>query len=133
MSCTSCQTSWQSLRPRHHRPTNRLRGPDGSWNPEGNSSNAMPVEPSTQAPASSGRMARRWRDHLSRGDLVGIAATERHGGLRIREIATQAPVGGGGWLITGEKVWVSRLVESAAFVVFFHDSANGISAGVVDA
>ncbi|MFE9825562.1 acyl-CoA dehydrogenase family protein [Streptomyces sp. NPDC005791] len=52
------------------------------------------------------------------GDLVGIAATERHGGSPLQEIATQATERpGGGWLLNGEKCWVSRLTEASGFVV----------------
>lgn len=70
-----------------------------------------------------------WQDRLDRGDLVGIAATERHGGSRIREITTHARRRHDGtWLLTGEKCWVSRLTEAAAFVVFFQDPVHRISA-----
>ncbi|GAA2375288.1 hypothetical protein GCM10010170_078720 [Dactylosporangium salmoneum] len=39
----------------------------------------------------------------------------------------------GRWRITGKKVWVSRLVESSAFVVFFRAPDDQITAGLVDA
>jgi alkylation response protein AidB-like acyl-CoA dehydrogenase len=74
-----------------------------------------------------------WGLRLACGDLVGIAATERHGGSRIQELTTQATLHRDRWLLTGEKCWVSRLVEAAAFVVFFRDPDGRISAGVVDA
>ncbi|WFE29599.1 acyl-CoA dehydrogenase family protein [Solwaraspora sp. WMMD791] len=75
-----------------------------------------------------------WRTRLSRGDLVGIAATERHGGSRIQEITTQARSDSDGrWHISGEKCWVSRIVESAGFVVFFRDPDDRITAAVIDA
>ncbi|MCW6005396.1 acyl-CoA dehydrogenase family protein [Micromonospora sp. CPCC 205371] len=78
--------------------------------------------------------AQSWRGRLHRGELVGIAATERHGGSRIQEITTRARLRRDGrWLVSGEKCWVSRLMESAGFVVFFRDPDNRISAAVVDA
>ena len=75
-----------------------------------------------------------WGRRLHAGDLVGIAATERHGGSRIREITTQARLGrAGSWRLTGEKCWVSRLTEASAFVVFVRDPDGRISAVLVDA
>jgi alkylation response protein AidB-like acyl-CoA dehydrogenase len=75
-----------------------------------------------------------WRARLQCGDLIGIAVTERHGGSGIREITTRArPTRDGLWLISGEKVWVSRLVEAAGFVVFFRDPDDRITAGILDA
>jgi alkylation response protein AidB-like acyl-CoA dehydrogenase len=76
----------------------------------------------------------RWLTRLAAGDLVGIAATERHGGSRIQEITTRAvPVGPHRWAITGEKVWVSRLVEASGIVVFFRDPDARLSAAIIDA
>jgi len=76
----------------------------------------------------------RWLSRLAAGDLVGIAATERHGGSRIQEITTRAALAAGGrWLISGEKVWVSRLAEADGLVVFFRDPDGRISAAIVDA
>ncbi len=76
----------------------------------------------------------RWLSRVAGGDLVGIAATERHGGSRIQEITTRAmPTAGGRWLITGEKVWVSRLVEAHGMVVFFRDPDGRISAAILGA
>jgi alkylation response protein AidB-like acyl-CoA dehydrogenase len=46
----------------------------------------------THAPADT---AHTWEQRLRAGELVGIAATERHGGSRIREITTQARLGRG--------------------------------------
>jgi alkylation response protein AidB-like acyl-CoA dehydrogenase len=77
---------------------------------------------------------RMWLDRLAGGELVGIAATERHGGTRLNEITTTARrVGDGKWSLCGEKVWVSRLAESAAFAVFFRDPDGGLSAALLDA
>lgn len=78
-------------------------------------------------------LRRRWAPRLAAGDLVGIAATERHGGSRIQELTARAVLHRDRWLVSGEKCWVSRLVESAAFVVFFRDPDGRISAAVVDA
>lgn len=78
--------------------------------------------------------AARWRTRLHAGQLVGIAATERHGGSRVQEITTRAVLRRDGtWRISGEKCWVSRLIESDGFVVFFRDPDGRISAAVVDA
>jgi alkylation response protein AidB-like acyl-CoA dehydrogenase len=77
---------------------------------------------------------RSWAARLGRGDLVGIAATERHGGSRLQEITTSArPRPAGGWWISGEKCWVSRLEEAAAFVVFFVNPRRAITAALVPA
>ncbi len=75
----------------------------------------------------------RWLSRLAAGDLVGIAATERHGGSRIQEITTAALAADGRWLISGEKIWVSRLTEATGLVVFFRDPDERISAAILDA
>ena len=76
----------------------------------------------------------RWLGRLACGDLVGVAATERHGGSRIQETTTRAvPAGRHRWEISGEKVWVSRLVEAAGVVVFFRDPDAHLSAAIIDA
>lgn len=79
------------------------------------------------------RTASVWRGRLQQGDLVGIAATERHGGSRIREITTSAVRQDGRWRLRGEKCWVSRLAEASGFVVFFRAPEGSITAAVVDA
>jgi alkylation response protein AidB-like acyl-CoA dehydrogenase len=77
--------------------------------------------------------AAKWRIRLHAGELVGIAATERLGGSRIREITTQGRRHRDGlWRVSGEKYWVSRLLESSGFVVFFRDPDMNISAAVID-
>jgi alkylation response protein AidB-like acyl-CoA dehydrogenase len=77
---------------------------------------------------------RYWAGRLAAGELVGIAATERHGGSRIQEITTSARLAGPRrWAISGEKCWVSRLVEASGIVVFFRDPDGRISAAIVDA
>jgi alkylation response protein AidB-like acyl-CoA dehydrogenase len=78
-------------------------------------------------------LRRRWAARLAAGDLVGIAATERHGGSRIQEMTARAILHRDRWLLSGEKCWVSRLVESAGWVVFFRDPDGRISAAVLDA
>ena len=76
----------------------------------------------------------RWAGRLAAGQLIGIAATERHGGTRIQEITTRAVTcRDGTWRISGEKCWVSRLIESAGFVVFFRDPDGRISSAIIDA
>ena len=80
------------------------------------------------------RTARHWQHRLHTGDLVGVAATERHGGSRIQEITTRArPHRAGRWYLSGEKCWVSRLAEASAFVVFFRDPDERVSAALIDA
>lgn len=75
-----------------------------------------------------------WLARLEVGELVGIAATERHGGTRIQEITTCAALAPEGtWEVSGEKVWVSRLCEADGFVVFFRDPDHQISAAVISA
>jgi alkylation response protein AidB-like acyl-CoA dehydrogenase len=75
-----------------------------------------------------------WLPRIGAGDLIGIAATERHGGSRIQEITTRAvPTAGRRWLISGEKVWVSRLTEAHGLVVFFRNPDEQISAAIVSA
>jgi alkylation response protein AidB-like acyl-CoA dehydrogenase len=82
-----------------------------------------------------GPVARKaWLRRIGTGDLIGIAATERHGRSRIQEMTTRAtPASGGGWLISGEKTWISRLNEASAMVVFFRDPDGHISAAIVSA
>ncbi|MER6075495.1 acyl-CoA dehydrogenase [Streptomyces sp. NPDC001817] len=74
-----------------------------------------------------------WTKRLGAGDLVGIAATERHGGSRLTEITTRLFPDGNGWRLSGEKCWVSRLQEAAAFVVFAKDPTGRIQAVIVPA
>lgn len=81
---------------------------------------------------------RRWWERLAAGELVGIAATERHGGSRLREITTRADRGDRHtWILNGEKTWVSRLAEASAFVVFvrgpLRSGRHEVSAVLVDA
>lgn len=74
-----------------------------------------------------------WQPRMGAGQLIGIAATERHGGSRLPLITTTArPAPNGTWRLTGEKTWISRLTEASAFVVFF-TSDRGHGAVVVSA
>lgn len=75
----------------------------------------------------------RWASRLADGDLVGVAATEAHGGTQFQEIATHAVPDADGWVLTGEKCWISGLYEASAFVVFFKDTEGRIAAAVVEA
>lgn len=75
----------------------------------------------------------RWLDRIAAGHLIGVAATERHGGSRVHEITTRAVMAGPHrWVVTGEKVWVSRLLEASGMVVFFRDPDAHISAAIID-
>ncbi|MGW4784984.1 acyl-CoA dehydrogenase [Streptomyces sp. NPDC004230] len=75
----------------------------------------------------------RWAQRLKAGDLIGIAATERHGGSRLTEITARLQPDGDNWRLTGEKCWVSRLDEASAFVTFAKDPSGRIQAAVVPA
>ncbi|MGP3978993.1 acyl-CoA dehydrogenase family protein [Streptomyces sp. 8N114] len=81
----------------------------------------------------SGAALDRWAVRLARGELVGVAATERHGGSRLQEITARITPAPGGWSLNGEKCWVSRLCEAAAFVVFCKDPDDRIQAVIVEA
>jgi len=62
----------------------------------------------------------RWLHRILSGELVGIAATEKHGGSNLYAIKTTAVRGGDGkWSLSGEKCWISRIYEASVFVVFF--------------
>ena len=79
-------------------------------------------------------LAEYWRERLAAGGLVGIAATEAHGGSRLPEITTAATRDAHGrWRIDGAKRWVSRLTEAETFVVFVRDPNGAVTAVVVDA
>jgi alkylation response protein AidB-like acyl-CoA dehydrogenase len=76
----------------------------------------------------------RWLPRLLAGDLAGIAITEPHGGSRPAETrvhAVRAP--DGTWLVSGRKIWISRLVEAAVFVVFFRHPDGQLAAAAIDA
>jgi alkylation response protein AidB-like acyl-CoA dehydrogenase len=77
----------------------------------------------------------RWVPLILKGDLIGIAATEKHGGTTLDSITTKATkISTDRWLLSGEKFWVSRLSESCAFVVFFKTENHAqVSAALIDA
>ena len=61
-----------------------------------------------------------------RGALVGMALTERAGGSDVRRSTTVAtPDGDGGWLVNGEKWFVSAVQSDALFVLA--QTASGLS------
>ena len=60
-----------------------------------------------------------WLPKINSGSLVGIAATEEQGGSRVQNTRTIARTNGKGYILNGEKHYVSRLTESSVFVVFF--------------
>jgi alkylation response protein AidB-like acyl-CoA dehydrogenase len=75
-----------------------------------------------------------WIPRLLAGELAGIAITEPHGGSRPAETRTRAVTGSNGiCLVTGRKVWISRLTEAAVFVVFFRGPDGRLAAAAVDA
>jgi alkylation response protein AidB-like acyl-CoA dehydrogenase len=76
----------------------------------------------------------RWLPRLAAGELAGIAITEPQGGSRPTETRTYAVPGPDGtWLITGRKIWISRLTEAAVFVVFFRDPTGHLTAAAINA
>jgi alkylation response protein AidB-like acyl-CoA dehydrogenase len=76
-----------------------------------------------------------WLPKILRGALIGIAVTEKQGGTTLDSITASATKNSDGrWLLSGEKIWISRLDESAAFVVFFKtEKHTQISAALIDA
>jgi len=83
----------------------------------------------------SSEQQRLWLPRILKGDLVGIASTEKHGGTTLDSIRTKATkVGDGRWSLSGEKFWISRLSESCVFVVFFKtENHTQVSAALIDA
>jgi len=74
----------------------------------------------------------RWAPRLVSGELVGIALTEEVGGTNVRAIGAQGHrCSDGSWTVTGRKVYVSRIVESAAFVVFMRRADDDSLAAVI--
>lgn len=79
------------------------------------------------------KQQRLWMPKLASGSLVGIAATEAHGGSKIQAIKTSAKKSGNKHLLRGEKVYISRITEAAVFVVFFKFERDEIlSAALID-
>lgn len=74
-----------------------------------------------------------WIPKLASGSLVGIAATEAHGGSKIQATKTTAKKTGSKHLLNGEKVYISRIKEAAVFVVFFKfEKDETLSAALID-
>jgi alkylation response protein AidB-like acyl-CoA dehydrogenase len=74
-----------------------------------------------------------WTPELAKGSLVGIAATEVHGGSRIQNTKTVARRNGKAHLLNGEKVYISRIKEAETFVVFFKfEKDETLSAALID-
>jgi len=79
------------------------------------------------------KQQRLWLPRLASGSLVGIAATEAHGGSKIQAIRTTAKKFGDKHLLIGEKVYISRITEAAVFVVFFKfEGDETLSAALID-
>lgn len=73
-----------------------------------------------------------WLPKIISGALVGIAATEEHSGSRVQNTKTVARKSGSRHLLTGEKVYVSRLEEAAVFVTFFrYEQDEALSAALI--
>lgn len=74
-----------------------------------------------------------WVPKFTAGSLVGIAATEAHGGSNIQTIRTTARKNGSKYFLNGEKVCISRIKEAAVFVVFFKfEKDETLSAALID-
>lgn len=79
------------------------------------------------------RQQKLWIPKLASGSLVGIAATEAHGGSKIQAIKTTAKKAGNKYLLNGEKVCISRIEEAAVFIVFFKFEGDEVlSAALID-
>jgi len=78
---------------------------------------------------------RQWMPRILRGDLIGIAVTEKNGGTTLDSIQTRATKNNDGtWLLSGQKMWISRVNEASAFVVFFKTENNAsVSAALINA
>jgi acyl-CoA dehydrogenase len=80
----------------------------------------------------------RWLPRLISGEVVGaIAMTEPSAGSDLKAIRTQAQRGGGGWLISGQKTFISN-GQNAGLVVTAAKTdtdagAHGISLFLIDA
>ena len=72
-----------------------------------------------------------WMPKLASGSLVGVAATESHGGSKFHAVKTVAETKGGKRLLSGEKVHISRLAEADAFVVFFKFAGDEVLSAVL--
>lgn len=74
--------------------------------------------------------AARWRDDCVQGRrVITLASTEAHTGSDIGQIRTTAVEGGGGFVLSGAKWFISNATVADAFVVVAH---TGTGAGVFD-
>lgn len=74
----------------------------------------------------------RWRQAILSGSLIGVAVTEKAGGSSLLNIASELrPVATGGWVLSGEKTWISRFEEADALVVFARTSLDGELAALI--
>lgn len=74
-----------------------------------------------------------WMPKLASGSLVGIAATEAHGGSKIQATKTVAKSFGREYRLSGEKVYISRIKEASVFGVFFKfEKDETLSAALID-
>jgi alkylation response protein AidB-like acyl-CoA dehydrogenase len=62
---------------------------------------------------------RAWLPRLAAGQTFGAyALTEREAGSDAAALATRAVPDGDGWLVSGEKVWITNALSAGLFVVF---------------
>lgn len=74
-----------------------------------------------------------WIPKMASGSLMGIAATEAHGGSRVQNAKTVATSNGRTHFLVGEKVYISRIKEAEVFVVFFKfEKDETLSAALID-
>ena len=74
-----------------------------------------------------------WIPKMATGSLVGVAATEAHGGSKIQNTRTTVTSSGKTPFLTGEKVYISRIKEAEVFVVFFKfEKDETLSAALID-
>jgi alkylation response protein AidB-like acyl-CoA dehydrogenase len=72
-----------------------------------------------------------WRQAILSGALVGVAVTERAGGSSLLNIKSELRPAGDGWLLSGEKTWISRVEEADALVVFARVAGDGHLAAII--
>src|SRR5689334_11506559 len=62
---------------------------------------------------------REWLPRLASGATFGAyALTEREAGSDAGALATRAVPDGGGWRLSGEKVWITNALSAGLFIVF---------------
>jgi acyl-CoA dehydrogenase len=80
----------------------------------------------------------RWVPRIASGDAIaGFALTEPGAGSDVAALATEARPDGAGWLLTGEKTWISNAPQADVYTVFARTTrqagARGITAFAVPA